>query len=532
MASCAGETGLLGFYHQATLSISLQTFLRHRTCAHCFLVNCSKRWFSGTATSQTEFDGKNAYDILGLSETSSFAEIKASFHKLAKETHPDIISSDRDPTASRRFVQILAAYEILSDSEKRAHYDRYLFSQKKVLQKNLKKRSSMYRYESCMTVAKQMEVVEWLKWYRFAVSEILSQEKVVAGSGYFDILEGEFYSAIHSAYYGPVIESMDLLPDCFEAEERSADGTPEVLHLVSGRDLFGVVYLIDEVSELSYAHSEKLSSFMSMLSRTAQTAQQATTTVRSGILDNSEVPQMHRKAYKDSVSDVYKDLELHISGRVVAVATRTPPKSCSNETEDRDSQDQIHVYLNLHGDSISEGKEFSMDSFSGGLVGSTVLLGTINGLGTSTEEGSCSVYNSNTIKTHVIMKHRTLLVKHMHWYQVEDEVSVCECRCSRARLPPSKFWLFEPRCSMHDIGGWYVETFGRDKRGRTVPSQRYWDRYDAAEQPEKRLHPAMYLVALAYRTLDLEDARRRKRTVRDIIEPKLISILRWCKKLI
>ncbi|KAJ4967074.1 hypothetical protein NE237_018923 [Protea cynaroides] len=520
MASRAGETVLLGICHHPFFSISLGTYLNHRT--HCLLVNCSRRWFSSTASHPIEFSGKNAYDVLGVLETSSFAEIKASFHKLAKETHPDLISSDGDPTASRRFVQILAAYEILSDSEKRAHYDRHLFSQRKVLQRTLKKHSFMYRRESCVTVEKQMEVVEWLKWYRFAINEILSQKKVVTGSGYFDILEGDFYSAIHAAYYGPVIESMDLLPNCFEAEERSEYGTPEVLHLVSGRDLFGVVYLVDKVHELSFSHSEKLTSFMSMLSGMPQTGQQATTSMRSGILNNSEVPWKHPKPHKDSVSDVYKDLELHISGRVIAVATRTPPKICCNEAQDQDSLDQIYVYLNLHGDPVS-----------GGLVGSTVLLGTISGLGTSPEEGSCSVYNSHGTKTHVIMKFRTLLVKHMHWFQVGDEVSVCECRCSRARLPPSKFWLFEPRCSMHDIGGWYVETFGQDKRGRTVPSQRYWDGYDAAEQPDqKRLHPAMYLVTLAYRTLDLEDARRRKRMVRDIVEPKLHSILRWCKKLI
>lgn len=28
---------------------------------------------------------------------------------------------------------------------------------------------------------------------------------------------------------------------------------------------------------------------------------------------------------------------------------------------------------------------------------------------------------------------------------------------------------------MHDIGGWYVETFGRDEKGRTVLSPRHWD---------------------------------------------------------
>lgn len=41
----------------------------------------------------------------------------------------------------------------------------------------------------------------------------------------------------------------------------------------------------------------------------------------------------------------------------------------------------------------------------------------------------------------------------------------------------------------------------------------------------------MYLLALAYRTLDLEDAKRRRGTVRDFVEPKLSAVLRWCKKL-
>ncbi|GFQ04572.1 hypothetical protein PHJA_002601100 [Phtheirospermum japonicum] len=41
-----------------------------------------------------------------------------------------------------------------------------------------------------------------------------------------------------------------------------------------------------------------------------------------------------------------------------------------------------------------------------------------------------------------------------------------------------RFWLFEPRSVMHDIGGWYIETFGRDNKGKTVPTQRYWDGLD------------------------------------------------------
>ncbi|KAJ0557300.1 hypothetical protein HanRHA438_Chr07g0310061 [Helianthus annuus] len=129
--------------------------------------------------------------------------------------------------------------QILSDTEKRAHYDRYLFSQKVVIHKQSRQGSQMYTYESYETTEKPMEVVEWLEWYRYAINDIVSEKRIMDGTGYFDVLQNDFYSAINAAYYGPLIQSMDFLPDCFEAGVRSVPGTPEVLHLVSGRDLFG-----------------------------------------------------------------------------------------------------------------------------------------------------------------------------------------------------------------------------------------------------------------------------------------------------
>lgn len=72
-----------------------------------------KRWLSTSAESTpSEFRGPNAYQLLEVSETSSFAEIKASFHKLAKETHPDVAKYDSNSSDSKHFVQILAAYEV------------------------------------------------------------------------------------------------------------------------------------------------------------------------------------------------------------------------------------------------------------------------------------------------------------------------------------------------------------------------------------------------------------------------------------
>ncbi|VVA31676.1 PREDICTED: PRUPE_6G224500 [Prunus dulcis] len=324
---------------------------------------------------------------------------------------------------------------------------------------------------------------------------------------------------------------MDLLPDCFEAEERSMYETPEVLHLVSGRDLFGMVCLVNIVPELSSYSNKKLSYTTSAGLGICQPVQDLSICMNSGGVDDAGNAHVRTWDVTDETSDAYKDLELHISGRVVATATRAPPKSYSDGMQNEES-DHIRVFLSSNENPVHTSEGFTEDSFSGAAVGSRILLGTITGLGTSSEEGSCLVYNSSGTKTHVIMKHRTLLVKHMFWYELGEKVSVCECRCSRARLPPSKFWLFEPRCGMHDIGGWYIETFGRDKKGRMLPSQRYWDGFDAGKQFEQRLHPAMYLLALAYRTLDLEDAKRRKSVFRDVVDKRIFKFLNWCKRLV
>lgn len=48
----------------------------------------------------------------------------------------------------------------------------------------------------------------------------------------------------------------------------------------------------------------------------------------------------------------------------------------------------------------------------------------------------------------------------------------------------------------------------------------------------RRLHPAMYLLALAYRTLDIEDSRRSKQRMKDLVESNVSRILSWCKRLV
>ncbi|AFN65209.1 molecular chaperone DnaJ [Mycoplasma wenyonii str. Massachusetts] len=65
---------------------------------------------------------KDFYDVLGLSKSATPEEIKKAYRKLAKEYHPDINKSEG---AEEKFKKINEAYEVLSDPEKRANYDRY-----------------------------------------------------------------------------------------------------------------------------------------------------------------------------------------------------------------------------------------------------------------------------------------------------------------------------------------------------------------------------------------------------------------------
>ncbi|XP_010446655.1 PREDICTED: uncharacterized protein LOC104729417 isoform X2 [Camelina sativa] len=392
------------------------------------------RLLSGEAESnRDEFPVENAYVILNVSETSSIAEIKASFRRLAKETHPDLVDSKKDPSNSLRFVQILAAYEILSDSEKRAHYDRYLLSRRVVITKYSRQGYTLHRYKKRLTLSQEMEVVEWLKWYREAIHDIVLEKRVANGTttGYLDELEEDFYSAIRAAYFGPDVESVELLPDCFEAEERSVYDTREVLHLVSGRDLFGMVCLVDNFLELSSACSKKLALSSFMDSDLGQEVEKGNYDMKSDERIGLQISHIQSSRNKNHVSDAYKDVQLHVSGRVVATAIRVPPKG-QNKIEG--DHDLIHVFLNSD-EKSNHGTE--SESSPGNESGAKLLVGTISGLGTIPDEGSCYVYDGNGAKTHVIMKHRTFLVRHLHWYRIGEKVSICECRCSRAKLPPS-----------------------------------------------------------------------------------------------
>jgi len=66
---------------------------------------------------------RDPYEVLGVSRNASADEIKSAYRRLARRYHPDV--NPDDPSAEDKFKEASNAYEILSDSEKKARFDQY-----------------------------------------------------------------------------------------------------------------------------------------------------------------------------------------------------------------------------------------------------------------------------------------------------------------------------------------------------------------------------------------------------------------------
>ena len=62
------------------------------------------------------------YQTLGVARSASEKDIKSAYRKLAKQLHPD--KNTDNPKATERFSTVTSAYDLLSDADKRARFDR------------------------------------------------------------------------------------------------------------------------------------------------------------------------------------------------------------------------------------------------------------------------------------------------------------------------------------------------------------------------------------------------------------------------
>ena len=66
---------------------------------------------------------RDYYELLGVKKTASADEIKKAYRRLARKHHPDLNPGDK--AAEKKFKEINEGYEVLSDSKKKAEYDRF-----------------------------------------------------------------------------------------------------------------------------------------------------------------------------------------------------------------------------------------------------------------------------------------------------------------------------------------------------------------------------------------------------------------------
>ena len=66
---------------------------------------------------------RDYYEVLGIQKSASEDEIKKAYRQLAKKYHPDLNPGDKG--AEGKFKEVNEAYEVLSDSGKRARYDQF-----------------------------------------------------------------------------------------------------------------------------------------------------------------------------------------------------------------------------------------------------------------------------------------------------------------------------------------------------------------------------------------------------------------------
>ncbi|KAF5776972.1 putative Heat shock protein DnaJ, cysteine-rich domain superfamily [Helianthus annuus] len=94
----------------------------YKTCCVSFSSSQFNKFHGNRRGGFLVFAAADYYSTLGVSKSATSKDIKSAYRKLARQYHPDV---NKEPGATEKFKEISAAYEVLSDDQKRAMYDRY-----------------------------------------------------------------------------------------------------------------------------------------------------------------------------------------------------------------------------------------------------------------------------------------------------------------------------------------------------------------------------------------------------------------------
>ena len=289
--------------------------------------------------------------------------------------------------------------QILSNPEKRARYDAHLEACSKTGGKQTQTREKGIEIRRNVGVSYRNEdedIVEWLQWYRNTAMRILCEDPIGTCNDFHDEFKATMQEALRRCYFGPDIGTT-LVPNCFEAEERAEVSDSEVLHLVSGHNLFGIVVqknerpLLKGTSKpimLDQSHHNR--SCQPSLARTSSTISQNTEKVGGNLVKRGI------SEYNDQSGFV--ELELYLHGNLVARATRERSRDILSHHGKRN--DEISVYLCR--DQFAENQGFKSSKTHVDL-----LLGTIVGLNTTESGDKGKVYSAEGEQTHIIWQFRT-----------------------------------------------------------------------------------------------------------------------------
>jgi len=512
------------------------------------------RSFAGASREYQE--SPSLYAVLDVPQSATAEDIRQAFLAKAKQLHPDAqptpapqgharhTQGGGQPLDGDRFLLLMSAYEVLRSPERRHHYHEMLKLRRSQGSDSAAVVSGFpgpdmgfaatgaepdAEWQRSSVDAADAEAERWLRWLYEFIGGVDAPQSALVRRYHGAALR----SALIEAYLGPWVEVEQGFPPCFECEERNAGltGIHEIMHIVSGRQLLGLVRF-QQQAQLGTSQPDTTGALHSgsgppcQLPRSLGEPHTGNRTIVSELPPSSRAAQPKPSAPRSTPPHTNADspLEVTLGGRVVARAVRTPagvsaavaeavhgtagfPAVARCPSDGSLLQDVISIFVQPE-HSGADGAAPPGMRLTARVVGlrdmgrSQPLFDddtpvVVSALGRKLRHAM--VCNAQGMVSHTVVAYRTLGVRSLLWTQ--GILGWVEARCRRAWLPPSEWWMFHPRVDTHNTGGWYIERYTEDSpytpRHTTQPRQR----------PSGVLPAPVHILVSAYESLDEERAK-------------------------